>query len=256
MNEQQAILERLLQLIQTNERIEWLLASRLGAPSTNEPISPAAPSPEVKIDLGDAPLRTSVINLPLPVKAEQNGTWNVSLSNQPIAVQAPEEPTFLAFFDRVTPAANKLLAALWNGSSTHRVRIYEIKLWNFQLTAVTGVAIHGELFRITNYSGGTPITPNPLVTTQTLPSGIVAAHNGTATFAELLSRFVASGEEVAVNATILQALLGVHGSAIYQHRPPLTPLTLLPNEGIALRQESNTTVGSVSATILFSVVAV
>lgn len=258
MNEQQAILERLLQLIQTNERIEWLLASRLSAPQETTPSEKESVvlTPEVRVDLSETLVRTSVVNLPLPVKAEQNGTWNVLLANQPITVQTPEEPTFLAFFDRVTPAMNKLLATLWNGSTTHRVRIYAITLWNFQDSTLTTVPIDGELLRITAQSGGVPITPNPMDTTQPLPSGIIATHGGSATTAQLLTRFVASRDSMTSSGEIAQALLSVQGSVIYQHRPPLTPLTLQPNEGITLRQESNTTIGSVSTTILFSVIAV
>lgn len=180
------------------------------------------------------------------VNAVQSGAWNVAVSDD-----APS--TFIATFDRIAPALNKYLATLWNGASGRKVCIHSITVWNWQESAVTGTVITGELRRITARTAGTPVTPNAMDTDDSLTTNITADTNTSGVSeSTLLARFVATGEEMALGTAMFQNLLAVQGHVAYQRLPSTKPLTLRSGQGLTLKQTTNTTVGTVSVTIVFT----
>lgn len=232
------------------------------------------------VGISGQPIGVNVQNTPT-VSAQQSGSWTVSVSGEvDVTPASPSplsylpvrltdgssfytatggggggtiaQPTYFVYYDRITPAANKHLATLWNTSTSLSVMIQKILIYNFQETAVTGTAILGELRRITSHSGGTSVSILPADTADGLPTGVTAATGATATTSDLITRFVATGEEIVVAAAILQALLSVVGNVVYEYKPPQKPLTLRKNQGISLVQTTNTTVGSVSILIVFT----
>jgi hypothetical protein len=117
----------------------------------------------------------------------------------------PEPPTYYARFDAIAPAANKYMACLWNGSSTHVVRVYRI--WAFQ-DSETGVTTpttnRQELRKITARTVGTTVTPMPLDDNDSLTSGIDASHNATGITEQgngLIRKGYITTEEAKVTAT-------------------------------------------------------
>lgn len=101
-----------------------------------------------------------------------------------------------------TFAANKCLLGVYNGSGSGRiVRVYRVWILNNQITAVTGSITNVELRRITAGSGGTSITPfKHDSNNETFPAQVAVATNMTITPTDILTRFLWSTDEPAINA--------------------------------------------------------
>ena len=166
---------------------------------------------------------------------------------------------FYAVFDRIAPAQNKYMATLWNTSATRMVVVDRIARLNWQLGAVTGVLLDQELRFITARTGGTAITVQQEDTTAALSAGILAETGSTGVTEGtgsrgLIRRLVAGSEEhalaVAWNVTGAAALLN-DAQTLYQRRPGSAGLVLRQNQGLTLKNLTNSTIGTVSYLIGF-----
>ena len=165
---------------------------------------------------------------------------------------------FFAVFDRIAPAQNKYMACLFNTSATRMAVVERVRRCNWQAAAVTGVLLDQELRFITARTAGTSVTiqqeDNVAVSAGiTADTGPTAVTEGTGARA-LVRRFFAGSEEqalaVAWNLTAAAALLN-DAQVVYQRRPGSAGLVLRQNQGLAVKNLTNSTVGTVSYIIEF-----
>lgn len=151
-------------------------------------------------------------------------------------------------------AQNKVFMAIFNGSSTALIKIREIWIMNTKLTAVTGVGVEWDIDTITSApTGGNTITPFKMdstnadladITIQETPSG--GAAKGVTIFP-----YFASNDEVIT--TQFGAVLG-NILPVYPAIPKeCQDITLRQNQGIQVKQITNSTVGSHYVIIIFTV---
>lgn len=184
-------------------------------------------------------------------------TWKDTLGVNDLhteVVKQREAETFCAIFDRIAPAANKHFT-IFNTLSTKKVRIKRILIFNWQVTAVTGVMLEFLLERITARTAGTSATINPLDLNDSLTAGITASSGDTSvTESTVLRRMFSANEEVILATLNTTTERGFHfdDNIVYEAMFENTPLTLRQNQGISLKQITSSTVGSVSIVIEFT----
>lgn len=163
-------------------------------------------------------------------------------------------PTFHAVFDRIQPGNNKYMATLWNGASGRKVVVHRIWRFNWQVAAVSGASLDQELRRITARTAGTTIVPVALDTADVLTSGIVADHNSSAVSDNsLLKRITASSEERdAVDMRLSDWLSLTFFALVYERKDYTRGIVLRQNEGLTIKNVTNSTVGTVSYVIEFT----
>ena len=162
--------------------------------------------------------------------------------------------TFWAVFDRIVPAANKYMANIFNATSTKKVEIKRIWVFNWQIAAVTGVLLEYELRRITARTLGTSITPVAADSNYSLTASITADHASTAvTDSSLLLRGVCSSEELVQTALqLLNTIVLPKHALIYEQRPDTDPIILRQNQGVVIKNITNSAVGTVSTIVEFT----
>ncbi len=165
-------------------------------------------------------------------------------------------PSFFAVYDRIAPAANKYMATIFNTSSTKKVVIQRVWVFNWQEATVNGALLSQEFRKITARTAGTSVTPSAEDTLDILPAGITADHNSSAVSdSDLIKRLWAAGEEVFLSSAAF--LLG--GRAIdanclmYERKDGMRGLTLRQNQGVTIKNITSSTVGTVSYVIEFTV---
>jgi hypothetical protein len=165
---------------------------------------------------------------------------------------------FFAVYDRVVPATNKYMATLFNTSTTRKVAIVRIYRLNWQQTAVVGVLLDQEIRFITARTAGTNVTIQQDDTLVSLSAGITADHASTVvtegTGARSLIRRIYSTNEEAALAT--SQGLGAAGftsdsALIYMRRPGGAGLVLRENQGVTIKNITNSSLGSCSYVIEF-----
>jgi hypothetical protein len=164
-------------------------------------------------------------------------------------------PTFYVIFDRIIPGNNKYMATLFNTSSTKKIVVYKISRYNWQVAAVNGQTLEQYLTKISARTAGTAATIYPSDSSDILPAGITAHTNSTGvTETNLIRRFFASSEEANLsNSNFYNALSLDYSVAIYERVVGTRGLVLRQNEGIAIRNVTNSTVGTVSYAFEFVV---
>lgn len=155
--------------------------------------------------------------------------------------------SYLAVFDRIAPAQNKYMATLWNGASGRKVVVQRVWVYNWQITAVSGVYLEQEMRRITARTAGTTVTPVAQDTNDTLTSGIAADHNSSAvTDSSLLRRVIASSEELALVQGGPPPWTFWAAGLQYERMEGTRGIVLRQNQGLTIKNITNSTVGSVS----------
>ena len=176
--------------------------------------------------------------------------------NVVVGGSTPSEPaTFSCVFDRIAPAANKYLATLFNTSATRRVVVHSVYVFNWNLTAVTGVILQGELWRLTARTAGTGVTAVARDTADTLSSGIACDTGSTSvTDSSLLRRLVYSAEEAKIGALTLESVTSTadQWALAYKKEAGQKGITLRQNEGLSVKNITSSTVGTVSVVVIFT----
>lgn len=172
-------------------------------------------------------------------------------SNQPpvsITDTSATSPTYFAVFDRISPDANKYMAVLFNTSATKKLVVYRINRYNWQMTSVVGQTLEQYLTRISAYTGGTAVTVRSADSADSVPAGITAVHNpASVTEDYLVRRLFASSEEANLsNSNFYNAISLDYSVAIYERTIGTRGLVLRQNEGLAIRNVTSSTVGTVS----------
>lgn len=163
-------------------------------------------------------------------------------------------PTFHAVFDRISPAANKYMATLWNGASGRKVVVQRIWRFNWQVATVTGTTLDQELRRITARTAGTSVTPIALDSNDTLTSGITADHNSSSvTDSSLLQRVMAVSEERdGLDTRVVDWLALYPFALVYDRKDGTRGIVLRENQGLTIKNITSSTVGTVSYIIEFT----
>lgn len=164
--------------------------------------------------------------------------------------------TFYACAMNIAIGNNKSMLSLVNTSSSVVVKIREIYLVNAQNTAVTGVIADFKLFRCVSHSSGTDITPISYDTTDSLDSnstvktGATIGTEGTIP----LKQVKWSSDEWGVGAQDVESQDHGYQALIpfYKQAPNCKPITLRQDEGITLKQTTNSTAGSFDIRVLFT----
>lgn len=193
-----------------------------------------------------------------------NGTNNAEVTNSNPAASTQSlvvrsipyrPPTFSATAIQVALGNQKSLFAIQN-TGTSVVRISKIYLVNSTTSAVTGIAANFTLQRIASFTGGTSIITYPHNTLNTLPGTITLATGATFASESALFRssFWSSDEwgpgtqDVESNDHTSQEL-----NPWYKAEDGENPITLIQNQGLHVKCNSNTTVGLFTITMVFTV---
>jgi hypothetical protein len=157
-------------------------------------------------------------------------------------------PTFYVVFDRVQPGENKYVATLWNGSSTQKLVVQRIRVYNWQVTSVTGVLLEQQLEFITARTAGTSIPIRTCDTTDTVPVGVSADTNSmSVTTGHVVERIFATNDEMALTTNnIATWRVELAGAIIYDRKPGTKGHTLRTGQGLSVKNLTKSAVGSVS----------
>lgn len=168
-----------------------------------------------------------------------------------------EYPTFCACAESVQIGNNKSMISIVNTSgSTVKVKIREIKIINVQTTAVTGVVADFRLLRCVTHSVGTALTPASYDTTDSLSVSITARTGATigTEGTAVLRRWQWSSDEWGPGAADVEASDHALQALIpgYYTINKTKPITLNANEGVTLKQVTNSTVGTFDIMVVFT----
>lgn len=179
----------------------------------------------------------------------------VNGSGTPLPVVFGSNESYYAVYDRIAPATNKYMATLFNTSATRKAVIREIYCFNWQFAAVTGVILEQYLVRITARTTGTGVTIRAEDTADSVDAGITADTNSSVvTEDHIIKRTFATSEEIIISsANIVKDLaLDRNCQIIYQKADGTRGITLRQNQGISIRNVTNSAIGTVSYLILFT----
>lgn len=166
---------------------------------------------------------------------------------------------FYAVFDRIAPAQNKYMATIWNGAAGRMVVVDRVYRCNWQVTAVTGVLLDQELRRITARTAGTNVQIQTEDSNDTVTAGI-ACDTGSTGVTEgsgaqaLVKRFFAVSEEVVLATAYVLTGIAAHISdaqLVWYRKPGSSGLVLRQNQGLSVKNITNSTAGSVSYIVEF-----
>lgn len=172
----------------------------------------------------------------------------------PVTSTDTTKPTFYATFDRITMTASKYIATLFNTSSTRKVVVQRIWVFDWQLAAITGNEVDFGLYRISARTTGSSVTINAEDTNDSLSAGITADTNSTAvTQVHLIKRIMYNGEEINFdNGNVLNNQAFDIFALKYERRLGQRGITLRQNQGVSLQFISGDPDGSVSVIIEFT----
>ena len=154
---------------------------------------------------------------------------------------------FFAVFDRIIPGQNKYMCTLFNDVPGRKLVIEKISRCNWQVAAVTGVILEQEIRTITARTAGTPVPIGREDGAVALTAGIIAdsgstgvteANNG------LVKRIFASSEEITIDT--LMANESCDAQTVWWRRPGSSGLVARQNQGVTIKNLTNSNVGSVS----------
>jgi hypothetical protein len=167
-----------------------------------------------------------------------------------------------AVFDRIAPAANKVMACLWNGAAGRKLVVNRVYRFNWQVSAQTGVMLEQEIREVTARSAaGTSASILSEDVDDVLTASILAEHGGTWTEnggRGLLHRIFATNEEmVLAGANLAKDTALLHDAQlVYWRRPGSKGWTIPTGRGLAIKNITNSTIGTVSYRIEFDDLAV
>lgn len=168
-----------------------------------------------------------------------------------------ELATFVVSARGVAIGNGKSMLSLVNASGSSIVlKLRELYIVNVQNTAVTGVIAEFQLKRIVGHSAGTALTPAPYDTSDSLNDSITARTGATVTSegSDIFRRLTWSSDEWGVGAQDVESQdHGVQAMFnIVRQFPGCKPFTLRANQGLTLKQITNSTVGTFDVIAVFT----
>jgi hypothetical protein len=178
-------------------------------------------------------------------------------SDQPplqVNVTSSTKPHYYILFDRIVPAANKYMGTLFNPLGSGKLlEVENVYVLNWQNAGNQSATLDEYIAFITNRSGGTSV---PIRKFDTSSAGSVMqsfTNDTTVTESYIIRRFFASINQVNLaNANWFNALAFAVNGEIFSVKNDVAPLTFRAGEGMALRNVTNNTSGSVSYIIEFA----
>ena len=149
---------------------------------------------------------------------------------------------YMAYVAPVATAQNKYLLALLNTEVGQKIKIFDLRIINGALSAVTGVGVEIDIIKITTITGGTDVTPTPCDGKDPAASGLTCVHTATSVTAgaTLLSVFK-NNDEVALTGPESE-----HPRNILPH-----PIVCYDDQGLAVKFITNSTAGTLGVLCLF-----
>lgn len=187
----------------------------------------------------------------------------LTLGYKPHATSWPivfnREKTFHVLATATAIANNKSMLSLYNaGNASVKVRLREVRIINSQTAAVTGIVADFRLKRFTTlHSAGTLLTPESSDSADTLNANVTARTGATIAgeAAGDLRRAQWSSDEWGPGTLDTEGsdhAQQVTGFPLYLPGPEQKPITLNSNEGIHIKQVTNSTAGTFDLLFVFT----
>lgn len=191
------------------------------------------------------------------IRGNTDGTLIGNVADALKVIQVPTLKTFVACAHGITIGNNKSMISIVNASgSAVKVKIRELWIKNVQTAGVTGIVAQFQMNSIVDHSAGTAITPKPYDSTDTLDSSVTSRTGGTVT-SEGTSwrRWYWSSDEwgpgPADTETTEHAFQNLNPH--YQDLGGYKTITLNANEGLHVKQVTNSAVGTFDLELVFTV---
>lgn len=174
-------------------------------------------------------------------------------------IRQAEPATFLAIADRIVPAVNKYILSIINTTSTRKVVMQKVFVYNWQTAAVTGTILEQEFRKVTAVTGGAAVTAAAYDSIDTLTAGINITSTSTGVTevtpaaVGLIRRNYTAGEEMKIGALTLENSMGVDDrlAIVYEKKDGCKGVTLRQNQGVTIKNITGT-IGSTSVVFLFT----
>lgn len=196
------------------------------------------------------------LNNSTQIEGASNGTL-VGNVGDALKTSEAELATFTAHVSDVVIALNKSMMSIVNTTGSSVIlRLRQVWVVNTRVTATTGIVADFRLLRCVSHSAGTLLTPGLHDTADTLDPSVTVrsaatiATEGTA----ILKRLVWSSDEWgsgALDTEGLQVALQQVAPGYWQ-APKTKPITLRANEGITLKQVTNSAAGFFDVSMVFT----
>jgi hypothetical protein len=171
--------------------------------------------------------------------------------------QEAEFATFSVTAQSVAIGNNKSMLSIVNTTgSTVKIKLRSLRIINAQNTAATGVIADFRLLRCVTHSAGTSLTVEACETSDTL-SASVTVRTGATIGTEgttVLRRVQYSTDEWGVGSHDVESndhILQI-GTNLLEAPLKAKPFTLLANQGITIKQVTNSTVGAFDIELMFT----
>lgn len=175
-----------------------------------------------------------------------------------VATTSSEPATFFVRYSNIAPDLNKFMATLFNTSATRKVVMQRIWRYNWRITAATGVVLDQALMKISARTIGSTFGILAYDSIDSLSSGIIADTDSTAVTANFTYKlFHAAGEEDTVGALTTANFMGHElsgnaGCLIWEKKRGCKGITLRENQGVTIKNLTDSTAGDVSYVFEFT----
>jgi hypothetical protein len=175
----------------------------------------------------------------------------------PLFVTDFEPPTFMVTAENIQIGNNKSMISLLNAAgSTVFVKVKSIIIANVQTASVVGILAQMRLHRISAHSVGTAITPVSFDSSDSLNVAVTARTGATVTEGVFFKKTLLQTNELSgAGGTSTDTLVSLIETQLpfFEEIQDSKAIILRANEGIHIRQATNSTVGTFDLTIVFTV---
>lgn len=166
-------------------------------------------------------------------------------------------PTYYAFAQDVVIGNGKSMISILNADTSLIVSIREIYIVNATVSAVTGVIGKFRLIKMTGHSSGTTITPVSMDSNDSLDSDITVKTGATISgeASTDIRRWQFSTDDWGTGTSDVESSDHVQQELIpvYKASGEMKPIILRQNEGVHIKQATNSTAGTFDLVIVFTV---
>lgn len=193
-----------------------------------------------------------VATSPLAIQQEirSDGLGNLS-------VREFEPETYSVLAETIAIGNNKSMLSILNTTSNKIIKLVSIKIMNAQTGGITGVFADFRLIRITGHSVGTLLTPVTFDSADVLDAGVTVRTNATVAgeAATTMLSYIWSTDEIqfaGFGSSAAQDKGAQNTMGIFEHKKGRKPIILRQNEGITIKQTTNSTAGTFDIELIFT----
>lgn len=150
---------------------------------------------------------------------------------------------YYVYTGSIANAQNLYILSILNNTAGTVLRVWDMRIINTALSAVTGVGVEYDILSITAVTGGTAVVPVPAHSADAaLGTKIVCTSTSTGVVdGAVYKAMFTNNDEVGVTGNFgSESAIRAGGNIL------LTPLELLHGYGVAIKQITNSTAGSVA----------